>query len=272
MNEHLPATDLNVVATYDAASDYFDLPELDFWNRHGRKAAILARLQHGARVLDVGCGTGASALPAARAVGPEGHVTGLDMSEGMLTAARAKAKRAGLRNVSFECADMRSSVQEERRFDAVISVFSLFFVPEMEVQIGKLWRLLKPGGRLVVTVWGRDAFQPFASFFGAAVEAHGLPPLQRSWERLTEPESLSRLLTEGGATAPDIHVVSDRQPLAAPEDWWTIAMGSGFRWEIDQLSRAAQQDVRERVTAELRAADVDHIPTNAIHAVSVKRS
>ena len=83
-------------------------------------------------MLDVGCGTGASALPAAEIVGPKGVVVGVDLSARMLDRTRAKATERGLRNFEFRLADMTSLDYPDGHFDAVVSVFSIFFVPDME--------------------------------------------------------------------------------------------------------------------------------------------
>src|SRR5690242_12009092 len=93
--------------TYDAAADHYDAPGLAFWARSGARTVERLGLPTGASVLDTPCGSGASALPAARAVGPSGNVIGADVSEGLLALAASKAQRAGLANVQFRAGDMR---------------------------------------------------------------------------------------------------------------------------------------------------------------------
>src|SRR2546428_7679120 len=83
-------------ATYDAAADHFDDEPLCFWDLIGKHTVINLKLQAGAKVLDVGCGTGASALPAAQAVGKNGFVVGVALSSRLLERARTKALTAGL--------------------------------------------------------------------------------------------------------------------------------------------------------------------------------
>lgn len=146
-----PAT-LKASTTYSMAADHCDAEPLSFWSRHGKAAVDLLELTPGSRVLDVGCGTGASAIPAAKAVGPEGHVLGLDVAAKMLNCARRKAREENLSNIDFETRDMTSLGVETGQFDAVISVFSVFFVVDMERQCERLWRLVRPGGKMVVTV------------------------------------------------------------------------------------------------------------------------
>lgn len=263
---------LKARTTYDAAADSFDAAPLAFWDRHGRRAVALLDLEPGAHVLDVGCGTGASAIPAAVAVGPEGHVLGIDLADNMLARARAKATACGLHNAEFVVADMTSTGYSDASFDAVISVFSVFFVPDMEAQVAELWRLLRPGGALAVTVWGPGPFEPAVQIFQEEVRRvlPDLPAGPRPWERLTDHENLRRLLMDGGASDPAIEAVDHRQALAAPDDWWTIAMGSGFRWEIDQLTAEQQDAVRARTVARVADLGIEAIGAGAIHAIARK--
>src|SRR5262249_48072605 len=88
-------------ATYNAASDYFDNPATSFWERYGRRPVERLRPPAGARVLDVCCGSGASAIPAAEMVGAGGFVLGVDLAASLLELARRKAKLRGLENIEF---------------------------------------------------------------------------------------------------------------------------------------------------------------------------
>src|SRR5215470_5009789 len=93
-------------ATYNAAADFYDHPTNTFWERFGRRTVERLRLVPGARVLDVCCGSGASAIAAAEAVGPSGSVLGVDVAENLLALARAKARARGLANAEFRVGDM----------------------------------------------------------------------------------------------------------------------------------------------------------------------
>src|SRR5260370_34233064 len=84
---------LQAAASYTAAGDLFDDEPLGFWVRIGRRTIERLALPPGAAVLDVGCGTGASALPAAERVGPRGRVIGVDLAERLLATARHEAER-----------------------------------------------------------------------------------------------------------------------------------------------------------------------------------
>src|SRR6185295_238518 len=88
-------------ATYNAASDSYDHPANFFWERHGRRTVERLGLAFGARVFDVCCGSGASAIPAAEAVGPGGFVLGVDLAENLLKLAKTKAQQRGLNNLEL---------------------------------------------------------------------------------------------------------------------------------------------------------------------------
>src|SRR5690242_21678682 len=96
--ENLPMDPLNdpaklkAEATYNAAADHFDDGPLAFWDRYGKRTVENLSLLPGSSVLDVGCGSGASAIPAAMQVGPSGRVIGIDLAERLLDIAQAKSR------------------------------------------------------------------------------------------------------------------------------------------------------------------------------------
>ena len=118
-----------VAAAYNAAADCYDEPANFFWERFGRATIERLRPSTGSRVLDVCCGSGGSALPAAEMVGPYGSVLGIDLAARLLELARAKAAAAGLRNTQFRVGDILDLQLPESQFDAAVCVFGIFFVP-----------------------------------------------------------------------------------------------------------------------------------------------
>ena len=114
-------------ATYNAASDTYEHAANSFWDRFGRRTVERLELREGAQVLDVCCGMGASAIPAAERVGPSGRVVGIDLAERMLDRARDRARSRGLHNVGFRVADLLDPGLPEASFDAVVCVFGIFF-------------------------------------------------------------------------------------------------------------------------------------------------
>ena len=110
----------------------------------------LGRLERGARVLDLGCGAGTDSLVAAQMVGPEGSVTGIDMTPEMLAKARASAAELGVGNVEFLEAEAERLPFADESFDVVISNGVIDLIPDKDAVFSELFRVLKPGGRIQV--------------------------------------------------------------------------------------------------------------------------
>src|SRR5690349_10101521 len=106
MDQPTDLAKLKAQTAYNAASDHFDDEPLGFWAHTGTRTVERLALPQGATVLDVGCGTGASAIPAATVVGPTGRVVGIDLADRLLNRARDKAQRQSLSNVEFRQGDM----------------------------------------------------------------------------------------------------------------------------------------------------------------------
>jgi ubiquinone/menaquinone biosynthesis C-methylase UbiE len=265
---------LKAQTAYNAASDHFDDEPLAFWARLGTRTVERLALPTGATVLDVGCGTGASAIPAAVAVGPTGRVVGIDLADRLLDRAREKALQQGLSNLEFQQADMENLGYPDGSFDAVVSVFSVFFVPDMTKQVAELWRMVRPGGQLAITTWGPRAFEPGASSFWAAVKDHAPPALHfggfNPWDRVTTVEAVRDLLAGAGVPSPVVEAEASQQPLRSADDWWTIVIGSGFVWTVDQMGTEAAERVRRDNLSNLDAQRTTFVETNVIYAVAQK--
>jgi ubiquinone/menaquinone biosynthesis C-methylase UbiE len=257
---------------YDAAADTYDAPANGFWEATGRSTIERLSLRRGARVLDVPCGSGASAIAAAEAVGQGGSVVGVDLAPGLLSLARAKAAAAGLEHVRFMQCDMRAMEFADGEFDAVVCVFGIFFVPDREALMRELWRMIAPGGVLAVTTWGPNVLEPGASAFWDAVAAER-PDLDRRfnpWDDLVDAAQLVALYERSGipgATAERVHA---EQRLASLDDWWDIVMGSGFRSTLAELDVPARARVR---AANARAlAGTESVCTAAVYGLAQRGS
>jgi ubiquinone/menaquinone biosynthesis C-methylase UbiE len=264
---------LKAETTYNAAADHFDDGPLSFWDRYGRRTVEKASLLPGASVLDVGCGSGASAIPAALSVGPSGRVIGIDLAQRLLDVARAKSIAQRLNNIEFRRADMEAAGYADSSFDAVICVFAIFFVPDMVKQVRELWRLVRLGGKLAITTWGPRMFEPGSQAWWSAVKAVR-PDLVNSvnpWERITTPQAVRQLLSDGGIENAAVTAEDGRQALQSPEDWWTIVLGSGYRWTVEQMDDRQRERVRAANLKTLRDDRVAFIETNVIYAVATKK-
>jgi len=110
----------------------------------------MGRLQPGERVLDLGSGAGTDSLVAAQMVGPEGSVTGIDMTPEMLAKARNAAATMGVANVEFVEGEAERLPFADASFDVVISNGVIDLVPDKDAVFGELYRVLAPGGRMQI--------------------------------------------------------------------------------------------------------------------------
>jgi SAM-dependent methyltransferase len=155
-----PRPQVELEKTYSAAADHYGHPAVSFWDRYGRRTVDRLPLISGMAVLDVCCGMGASATPAAERVGPAGHVIAVDLAGNLLKKGSQRAAEKGLTNIEFRRGDLESLPFPDRTFDAVLCVFGIFFVTDVKGAVRELWRLVRPNGLLAITIWGRGLFEP----------------------------------------------------------------------------------------------------------------
>lgn len=138
--------------TWNESAPHYDPIEaqLDQYN-----AALLrhAAPRPGERVLDIATGAGQPALSLAPLVGARGHVLGIDLSEAMVERARRRAKAAGAHNVAFEVMDAERLSFPDESVDLVTSRFGLQIVTDPDAMLAEALRVLRPGGRIALTVW-----------------------------------------------------------------------------------------------------------------------
>jgi len=133
----------------------------DFINRLG--------IQPGSKVLDVACGTGNLALPAARL---GANVTGVDIAPNLVEQARANAAREGLQ-AQFDEGDAEALPYDDASFDTVVTMYGAMFAPRPDVVAAELLRVTKPGGRIAMGNWTPAGF--IGQMF-KALSAHVTPP------------------------------------------------------------------------------------------------
>ena len=130
--------------------------------------------QHGEHVIDIGCGTGDTTAALARAVGLTGHVLGVDISEPLITAARAHR----LDNATFVVGDAATHPFQTGHYDLVFSRFGVMFFADPVAAFRNIRRALKPAGRLVFIAWRTPQENPWGTTPVRAAQPF-LPPQPR---------------------------------------------------------------------------------------------
>jgi ubiquinone/menaquinone biosynthesis C-methylase UbiE len=257
---------------YGAAADHYRLGSLAFWDRFGAATVARLPLKAGKSVLDLCCGAGASAIPAALAVGPDGQVTGLDVADPLLELARSRAAEQGLENIEFRHADATSTGLPTATFDAVMCVFGVFFARDMAGFVAEMWRLVKPGGALAITTWGPGLFEPANEIFWESVRA--VEPAQykafNPWDVISTPDALTSLFETAGIEGATAEPVIGWQELSSPARFWDVVLGTGYRATIDALGEDQQDLLRERVVSELASRGVTAIRTDVVFGAATR--
>lgn len=184
-----------------AADDYETLWQTQLAPAQTRLLERVA-LQAGEQALDVACGTGLITLQAALSVGLQGQVTGVDLSARMVQAAARRAQARGLRQVHFERMDAEQLALANTSIDVALCAFGLMYLPEPEQALKEMLRVLRPGGRLGLAVWGERTRCGWSALF-PIVDAEVTTEVCPLFFRLGQADTLARRCSDAGAT--DLH-------------------------------------------------------------------
>ena len=227
----------------------------------GQAAIEAAAPAAGERVLDVGCGAGASSLALAARVGAGGQVLGVDISEPLIDRARALAPKDS--PVLFQVADASSAALPEGTFDILFSRFGVMFFDDPTAAFAHMRRALRPGGRVAFVCWRGAAENDWVRLPMGALKGI-LPPSAPPAPEAPGPFSfgdrgrVSRILTAAGFTDIAIAPFDASVPFgegetrdAAIDDavMMTLEVGPLSRTLADQ-----PDDIRARASAAVRAA------------------
>jgi SAM-dependent methyltransferase len=228
----------------------------DPWVSRGMRPVterLLARLdpQPGQRILEIGAGLGEVGLLAAERVGPDGHVLLTDQSTGMVDAARRRSREAS--NVSVSVADAQALDVPSESVDGIVSRFAYMLVPDLAVGFAESRRVLRPGGRLVFSVWASPPENPWGSTIGRTLVelGHVEPPEPDAPGpfRLADAERARRLVAAAGFTDVEIEDVALTMTYASFDEYWDVTrdLAMSLRNALARLSEAETDDLRSRI-------------------------
>jgi len=185
--------------------------------------ALLARAAHapGERVIDLGPGGGATTRAIARSVAPGGEVLGIDISPDLVAEAQRRADREGIANARFLCADAAGVTLDEEPFDRLFSRFGSMFFERPVPAFANLRRLLKPGARIDLAVWGPPRENLWMMEMIGVVREHVEVP--RAEPRAPGPfafedlDYLREVLTGAGFSGIEVDAHEGRQAIGGPD-------------------------------------------------------
>jgi SAM-dependent methyltransferase len=210
----------------------------------------------GDTVLELAAGQGDVGFAAAPLLGDGGRLIASDFSPAMIEIARRRAEGLGLTNVEFRELDAESIDLEDDVVDGVLCRWGYMLMPNPAAALAETRRVLRPGGRLALAVWGSADRNPWNSAAGRVLTAHGYLPSPQPGEPgmfvLGDEEELRGLVVGAGFTSVRTEEVAVRNTYPSVEDYIREAAEMG-----GMFSRAwaeAPEDERAKMTEELRAA------------------
>jgi ubiquinone/menaquinone biosynthesis C-methylase UbiE len=239
MPELTVATKQNIAHAFDDNAPAYDRVGPAIYEPFGTSLVDWLSVRLGATMLDIATGAGAVLLPAARLLGPKGHVTGIDLSNGLLRQAEALARAEGLTNVELRQMDAEHLKFDDQTFDFVACAFSLNFFSDMEAALHEMHRVCKAGGWLGLTMFDRTpppfdplfptAMQQFAEYQGRlCIPPHGMP---------FAPEELEGFLRQHGWQSIETHTEQVTFVYTSEEDIWAFVPLQFVLMDKEFLSR-----------------------------------
>ncbi len=212
--------------------------------------------QPGEHVLELACGPGSVGLAAAERIAPTGQVVLSDVVAEMTSIAAERAEARGLTNVSTLELDLESIEQPDSSYDVVLCREGLMLVPEPAHATREIHRVLRPGGRVAVAVWGPREQNPWLGIVLDSVSAQTgkpvPPPGIPGPFSLDDPDRLARALSDGGLA--DVAITELSTPLRADtlDEWWTRT--SALAGPLAKLLASLPENARQELRARLQAA------------------
>ena len=223
-----------------ASAEYESLWQAQLACAHDELIAC-ALLAAGERVLDVASGSGLVAFRAAEAVGPHGQVVGVDLSGHMVEAARRRAEQHDMQNVRFERMDAEQLRFPDMSFDVVLCSLGLMYMPDPEQAMREMRQVLRPGGRIVIAVWGERSRCGWSALF-PIVDAEVSSDVCPLFFRLGEGDTLACACADAQFVAIEQHRISATLAYANADEACSAAFLGGpvsLAWSrFDEVTRA----------------------------------
>jgi ubiquinone/menaquinone biosynthesis C-methylase UbiE len=273
MPDPIIATKQDIEEIFDGAAIRYDHEGPSVFTQFGTHLVDLLNVMGGERILDVATGKGAVLIPCAERVGRFGHVVGIDLAQNMLEQAEDAARAAGLDNFELYKMDAEHLEFRDQIFDMVTCAFSLFFFPSMDTALREMDRVLVPGGRIGIALFGdTPPFEPAWGIFAEQARAYGVAV--RTPQRVVySPEQAQALLRGVGFQTIETSVEKYDVVYDDFEEWWAFQFTLGNRAALMRMDDATRARFREEYRVKLQSLFRDdglHLSVSVVYALARK--
>lgn len=233
---------------FDRAAPEYGGKRSSFFGDFGKRLVEVSDVQRGMNVLDVATGKGAVLFPAAQKVGPTGHVMGIDISSKMITQVRMQLEANALSRSDVRRMDAEALQFKDDTFDAVFCGFALFFFPSLNKALSEFRRVLKPGGTLAVSTWGKKP--ELSAWVNTQAQKRGATG-NLAVTPLFDELSLKEVLE---ARFEDVRIQAEATTFwhASSDEWWQSLWEHGTRARLEKLTAS---DLEKLKTEALKKAE-----------------
>jgi len=217
----------------------------------GARLVDWSRLQPGARVLDVAAGTGASLMPAAERIGPDGRVVGVDIAPGMVARLKDVIAVNRLANAEALLADGDQLPFEDGSFDAVLCGFGLFFFPDPLRALREFARVTRSGGSVALSTFTRDGSSSMDRIWRRIGDYVPVPGPAPDELRFHEPAQLIEILERAGYVDAEVEMSPFDVVVADVDAWLAWLRSMEFVEYLDRMSPTQLEQFRVSASSEL---------------------
>lgn len=234
---------------WDLCAEDYDRCLTESFRPFSERLLSLACLRRGQRVLDIATGSGLAAFLAARSVGPEGDVLGIDLSGRMIELATRHAERNQVHNIRFLQMDAEHLELAAQSFDVALCALGLMLFPQPDLALSEMYRVLRPGGGAALSVFGPGSKVALRSFIEAFVP-HMPPADQRgpSTFAFGRGDTLREALDRAGFIGVQIEEQAHVLTLETPQRAWEMVLSLGRLAQMySGLGQGRREELRQEV-------------------------
>lgn len=248
---------------FDRASPTYGDEENRFFGMLGERLVSRSGVSPGASILDVATGKGAVLLPASRIVGSRGKAFGVDLSLGMI---QELGKKVASPWIQLKQMDAEHLLFPDETFDVLFCAFAIFFFSNVEKALSEFKRVLKPGGKLAISIWGKRS--PLNLW--VMEKAKGLGAVQSLRAQDIETKAALQKILE--ADFPSVRVNEENIDYfyKSKESWWNSLWSHGSRGMLEQLSAEKLDLLKQEAFCHIVKEPIE-MPIQAFFAFAEKK-